>query len=355
MQAKAIILSLLYLIPVTNYAQQEPINKNYIIKTHLLFWDSVKIKITCENETLYSDSFFGKQIVISGRSNGTKDGYFILRKGGFTVTVPFYIEPGTITIRDFGKNNTGFEISGTLNNDLRIRFYKDLDSLFPFKLLMDGKLTEKQFHEDRRRWAECYIKRNRNSIILPSIYKELFLNADISDKEKFAVFKLLASKVRSSFAGMQVASELKDIGRTIPKKLSPTFILQDPNGRMVSLKEFRGKYVLLDFWASWCQPCRAQNPLLKNIFERYKDKNFQIVSISLDTDRERWLNAIKEDSLPWIQISDLIGWTGETALAYHIISIPANLFLSPEGMILDKNLAPVDLEKKLSILTGDKF
>jgi thiol-disulfide isomerase/thioredoxin len=345
-----LIISLFSFISSPVLAQRATIKQEFIIRTNLSFWDSIVIKITCEDETLYNDSFFNKQIEIRGKTNRTKEGFLIIKKGGLSVTTPFYIESGIILIRDFAKNYTLFQASGTLNNDLSIGFYKMIDSLIPFKSLLDGKLTQNQYDEKKRLLAKEFIKNNANSIIVPAIYRAYFIDANIPDTEKIDVFNLFSPKMKSSYTGIQLSKELEIIKRTAQGKSPPSFILQDTNNKSVSLQEFNGKYVLIDFWASWCGPCRAQNPALRNIFEKYKNENFQIISISLDIDRKRWINAINEDSLPWIQLSDLKGWLGETGKSYHIISIPANILLNTGGKILGKNFTPADLEIELSAI-----
>ncbi|MBW8684113.1 TlpA disulfide reductase family protein [Chitinophaga rhizophila] len=125
------------------------------------------------------------------------------------------------------------------------------------------------------------------------------------------------------------------------------FTQDDVNGKPVSLSSFRGKYVLIDFWASWCGPCRAENPNVVKAFERFKGKNFTILGVSLDQSKDRWLGAIKQDNLQWTNVSDLKGWGNSVAQLYHINAIPANLLIDPEGNIIGRNLRGRALEAKL--------
>ena len=119
------------------------------------------------------------------------------------------------------------------------------------------------------------------------------------------------------------------------------------NGTPVKLSSFRGKYVLVDFWASWCGPCRAENPNVVKAFNRFKDKNFTIVGVSLDNNRDRWVAAVKQDNLQWTQLSDLKGWSNEVAQQYNVRAIPANFLIDPKGRIIGRNLRGGDLEAKL--------
>ncbi|SFE15702.1 Peroxiredoxin [Chitinophaga sp. CF118] len=125
------------------------------------------------------------------------------------------------------------------------------------------------------------------------------------------------------------------------------FTQEDLNGNQVKLSSFRGKYVLIDFWASWCGPCRQENPNVVKAFERFKDKNFTILGISLDNNRDRWIGAVKQDGLNWTQVSDLKGWSNQVAQQYQVNSIPANFLVDPQGRIIARDLRGRALETKL--------
>ncbi len=119
---------------------------------------------------------------------------------------------------------------------------------------------------------------------------------------------------------------------------APTFVQNDPQGQPVDLKSFRGKYVLVDFWASWCGPCRLENPNLVNAYNHYKSKNFTVLGVSLDREKGKWTQAIQQDQLEWTHVSDLNFWNNSVAKLYRIQSIPQNFLLDPEGKIIGKNL-----------------
>lgn len=121
-------------------------------------------------------------------------------------------------------------------------------------------------------------------------------------------------------------------------QVAPEFSLPDTAGVTVALSSFRGKYVLLDFWASWCPPCRRENPNVVKAFQAYKDKNFTILGISLDQDKARWLKAIQDDHLTWTHVSDLKYWDSEIPALYGVRGIPANVLLDPEGVIIARNV-----------------
>ena len=134
--------------------------------------------------------------------------------------------------------------------------------------------------------------------------------------------------------------------------LAPEFTQNDTNGTPVSLSSFRGQYVLLDFWASWCGPCRQENPNIVAAYDKYKGKNFTVLGISLDrpNDKEKWIKAIHDDKMTWTQVSDLKFWDNEVARLYGIRAIPQSYLLDPEGRIIATNLRGPALHEKLAEL-----
>lgn len=133
-------------------------------------------------------------------------------------------------------------------------------------------------------------------------------------------------------------------------KMAPDFTQNDPNGKPVSLSSLRGKYVLVDFWASWCGPCRAENPNVVSAYKKYENKNFTVLGVSLDKSKPKWVAAIEKDGLEWQHVSDLHYWDNAVAKQYDIRAIPANLLIDPSGKIIAKNLRGEALRKKLQEL-----
>ena len=163
--------------------------------------------------------------------------------------------------------------------------------------------------------------------------------------------KATRAKISSELAGCPYVKDLDGIIKQLENvqigKVAPEFSLPDTAGVSVSLSDFRGKYVLLDFWASWCPPCRRENPNVVKAFNEYKDKNFTIVGISLDKDKSKWMKAIADDNLAWTHLSDLKYWDSEIPALYGVRGIPANVLLDPDGAIVAKNITGEDLHKKL--------
>ena len=130
-------------------------------------------------------------------------------------------------------------------------------------------------------------------------------------------------------------------------KQAPDFSMPDANGKIVSLSSFKGKYLLVDFWASWCSPCRMENPNVVKAYNEFKDKNFTILGVSLDKEKDPWQQAILADKLAWTQVSDLKYWNSKAVEVFKFEGIPFNILIDPQGKIIAQELRGNDLENKL--------
>ncbi len=150
----------------------------------------------------------------------------------------------------------------------------------------------------------------------------------------------------------QLVSKVAATKRIALGAIAPEFTARDTASHAVDLKNYRGKYTLVDFWASWCGPCRQESPTLVRLYSTYKDKGFAILSVSIDTEKTRWANAIKKDGYTWANVSELDGYSGATAALYTVTAIPNSFLLDKDGRIIAKNLRGKNLEDKLIVLMG---
>lgn len=144
-----------------------------------------------------------------------------------------------------------------------------------------------------------------------------------------------------------LANQLDDMRALSIGQIAPEISLPDPQGNLVNLSDLRGKYVLIDFWAAWCRPCRQENPNVVRLYNEYNEKGFEVFGVSLDRTKEAWVKAIEEDQLTWTQVSDLKYFNSAAAALYQINAIPATYMLDPEGRIIAKDLRGSSLENKL--------
>jgi peroxiredoxin len=277
-----------------------------------------------------------------------------------------YLEPGIIRFEAKAATVLGSQVTGTPYNDDN----NDLDNLIDTavskmpeddKKFMEGKLSpqstpdyEARLEGFRTRFSnltiEAYIKFIHSH---PASMLSLKLFPKVAYEQPYSVVKPLfdglSPIVKNSEDGKKMAENLEKMRATAIGQPAPDFEMPDTGGKLVSLSSFRGKYVLLDFWASWCGPCRAENPNLVNIYNKYKDQNFTIIGISLDKpgSKAAWLTAIKKDGLPWLQLSDLKFWDSPAAKLFGVQAIPQNFLIDPDGVIVGKTLMGKSLEAKL--------
>ena len=211
-----------------------------------------------------------------------------------------------------------------------------------------SKSLEKEMdgiEEEEKEFIINYATENNESIVSAYIIRRNSWMFDLEELES------LTSNFDPSLDASDYVSELKARVRILKRvavgKPALEFTMNDTSGNPVSLSSFKGKYLLVDFWAYWCGPCRVENPNVVAVYQQYKEQGFDVLGVSFDAEKEQWMAAIYEDNLTWTHVSDLQGWGNAAGKLYGINSIPSNILLDPEQVIIAKNLRGDDLKKKL--------
>lgn len=205
---------------------------------------------------------------------------------------------------------------------------------------------------DKYREAEkLFIKDHPASLLSMAMFRSMTEVVDTKDAEEMEVLLTGLSPLLRNREDMRaIRKRLLVLSRLVPGKPALEFSMPDSAGNSVTLSSYRGKYVLVEFWASWCGPCRSQTPYLMKSYATFKGRNFDILGISLDDNRQKWLKAIHEDKLPWTQVSELKGHSSKIVSKYAVTGIPLNFLIDPNGIIVATNLRNDGLYAKLAEL-----
>jgi peroxiredoxin len=307
--------------------------------------------------------------------NGTIDqpteAYLTLNKtgNGFTTDnyVKFYLETGG-TIKVTSTDSLAkAKVTGTKNNNDEDR-YKSL--MMPIErrdeqleirdttasdeqkkspqFLKELELLNKSLEKERRVVNKKFIAENPTSLVSLNALYSFAMYSDYNDVS--ALFDQLSPEVKNSLGGKSYAKTLEIMREVGIGRIAPDFELPDTSNNLVKLSSFRGKYLLLDFWASWCPVCRESNPGVLKAYIRYKNKDFNILSVSLDKPgaKQTWFNAIHHDGLLWTQVSDLKFWQSPVVNLYKLTALPQNFLIDPNGKIIARNLDGNELSAKLA-------
>lgn len=367
---------LMLLIPVISFAQV-PV-KEFQLKGKLDLSnpvDMVYLRYLSNNQSVM-DSVQSKNGEFKFKGNLTEpvDANLIVKfKQQNTTTpprqfVPIFLEPSKMefTAKDSLTNNT---LKGSVANDdfqsllkesknYNGRFetlYDNYDSLEKAGDKMGMKKTEDAIDQLTKEMNEevygSFVKTHPNSDAALYALKQ-YAGWDIDPSKAEPLYNLMPAKAKAWPSAKALKERIDIAKKTAVGNYALDFTQNDTLGKPVSLSSFRGKYVLLDFWASWCGPCRRENPNVVREFNKFRNKNFTVLSVSLDRPdaKDKWLAAIHKDGLTWTHVSDLKYWDNAVAKEYGIRAIPQNLLLDPNGKIIAKNLRGDELDEKLAAI-----
>lgn len=273
-----------------------------------------------------------------------------------------------VTVNAHGNSPQGFsEISGSYDTEYK----RQMDEIVQEFQIEAKKYQQQQLlarsegdavtfnaiSNELRSYAEKTEKKLMDVIREATPSLAAFYGLRMIDGNKNSVFvdsvaTALLEEMPNNFHVLGMLSTLEQRKRLAVGAAAPEVSLPNREGEIITLSSLRGKYVLIDFWAAWCRPCRAENPNVVRVYNEYGGDQFEILGVSLDKTREAWLKAIEQDGLPWLHVSDLKFWNSEAAKSYEIHSIPATYLINPDGIIIAKNLRGASLEAKLKEIFG---
>lgn len=329
------------------------------IKDGALAWqDTIQLK---------SNYTFAKKVKL------TEPGYYRLNFYDKQV-LNLILDKKDIEVNVDGNNAQGFaEVKGSPDLDF-IRQIQDLQNKrdnAPEIAQLNQDFTTAVQNKDEKKMGQLQedylqlIKKYNDQIAAlmveasPSLAVINLLQNNVLDKDQyFDTYVAIADKLKKEWPTYSQSKMFVDyvskLKTTAIGQPAPEIALPNPEGQVVKLSSMKGKYVLVDFWAKWCGPCRQENPNVVRVYNKYKDKGFTVFGVSLDRTKEDWVRAIQEDNLTWTHVSDLKFWQSEAAKTYSISAIPFSLLLDPNGVIIAKNLRGAALENKLAEIFNKK-
>ena len=291
--------------------------------TNIVILDSVPIQVKCENvkKTVRWKEKESVKIEISGSVEQD-----IFKTVLLAQRDEMMIMLGLSFMGKEGKENSGM-----------------VDSLAQIYIAMKAK-TEKTIDSLVTNYPDCHA----SALIINNFVVK---NKDLAEVER--MYDGLTPRIKNAYLGRKLKATIDNIKKTSLGNVAPDFTLQAPDGKNVSLADFRGKYVLLDFWASWCGPCLREVPNVKKVYDKYHDKGFEILSVSLDDKKDNWTNAIEKYDLNWVHVSSLQGWDCPVAKLYNVSGVPAMLLIDKEGKIIATKLRGELLMEKVAEQFGE--
>jgi len=282
-------------------------------------------------------------------------------------TFPFIAENGTVDIQVYKDSLAASEAKGTVSNDDFMRYKSETkiyieslngigNDLQQAMILKDSLLAEdlKEQYRDVRDQIENYelnfIKDSPNSLISVLILERFVTNKIIPLSESKSIFESFSNQIKNTNSGRIIQKQLEATPKAEVGQIAPSFEGSSPTGDKFILENKLGKITIIDFWASWCRPCRVENPNLVQLYRKNKERGLNIIGVSLDREKSKWVQAIEDDGLIWDHVSNLKFWNDPIAKLYKVSAIPATFILDENGVIIARDLRGIALYNKVEEL-----
>ena len=332
----------------TKKVDEKPLNKGFTIMGNVTgYADGTSVSFLNEqtNQPEKQATITNNKFVIKGIMQ--EPGFKGLIFGDQPPLIPMFLDNSNVTITGDKNSLDQLSIKGSPSE---MQFAEYVLALKPYEnALQPDASADSNTIVNVEKVSGDFVKKYPGSYVSPLAIIRLY-QADQNGNKAENLYKSLTPAVQSSSLGLYINQQIQESKINAVGSMVKDFSQNDTAGKAVKISSFRGKYVLLDFWASWCRPCRMENPNVVAAFNKYQHKNFTVLSVSLDQAKPAWINAIQMDGLTWNHVSDLKGWSNEVATLFRITSIPQNLLIDPNGKIIAKNLRGTLLDNKLSEL-----